>query len=162
MQLVMASKNVNKYISVILAAIFSALVTSSIPLFSAKPACSTSSGQTVVKWKSMYWFPCKYLWNGICLWPLQRRHSTYKVTVSEGIPLHDENGKAIPIASGVKKKWVIYDSTEWNAFENHPAVKRKFPDYERIADNEFVVVVETRYKLFHDVESTLRICTQEH
>ena len=136
-----------------------AMATSS--LFKAEPNCLASQGQTVVKWKDMYWFPCKYSWNGYCIWPIRRKHSTYKVTVNEGIPLRDEKGLPIAIAGGKTRKWTVYDSTAWNGLEKYPSQKSRYPDYEPIADNEYVVLVETRYSLFHKVEATLRICTEK-
>ncbi|MFZ5902203.1 MAG: hypothetical protein ACOYZ8_01450 [Chloroflexota bacterium] len=108
----------------------------------------------------MYWFPCQYSWNGICLWPIRRKHITYKVTVHEGIALRDENGQAIAVADGIKKSWTVHDAVTWNSLVNDPDTKNRFQDYEPIADNEFVVLVETRYRWFNNVESTVRICTQ--
>lgn len=156
----MKNTTARKYAKILVGIILAAIASTSAPLFKAGPDCFVSQGQTVVKWKDMYWFPCKYSWNGLCIWPIRRRHSTYKVTVTEGFPVRDEKGRPIPIASGEKKKWAVYDSTNWNALENFPVAKRRYPDYEPIAENEYVVLVETRYRLFHDVESTLRICTQ--
>jgi hypothetical protein len=93
------------------------------------------------------------------MWPFHRRHSTYKVTVDQGIPLRNEKGKVIPIANRIIRQWAVYDSATWNALANMPARKARYIDYETIADNEYVVIVETRYRLFHNVENTLRICT---
>jgi hypothetical protein len=156
----MKNKTTWQSIKFLMGLILTAIIGSSIPLFKTEPDCIASQGQTVVKWKDMYWFPCKYSWNGFCLWPIRRRHKTYKVTVTEGLPVLDENGKAIPIASGKRKQWAIYDSNAWNVLVNIPIEKNRYPDYEPIADNEYVVIVETRYKLFHNVEANLRICTQ--
>jgi hypothetical protein len=114
-----------------------------------------------VKWKDMYWFPCKYSWNGICIWPIRRKHITHKVTVSEGTPVRDENGNVIPLAGGKRRDWAVYDSTQWNAIGDNPVQRERYPDFEPISDNEYVVLVESRYRLFNDVESTLRICTQK-
>lgn len=136
--------------------------TSSLPLVKAESDCPTLQGQKVVRWKDMYWFPCQYSWNGYCIWPIRRRHSTYKVTVKDGIPLRDKRGMPIPSANGKTRKWTVYDSTAWNRLEQHPSEKSKYPDYEPIADNEYVVLVETRYRLFHQVEATLRICIKQH
>jgi hypothetical protein len=130
------------------------------PASSAKVECSNSTDQTVVQWKYMYWFPCKLAWKGICLWPLRRRHTTYKVTVNEGIPLLDESARAIPVARGKMRDWTVYNAEAWNAIENSPREKNRYVDYEQIASNEYVVIVETRYRLFNNVESTLRICVQ--
>jgi hypothetical protein len=156
----MKNKTTWQSIKILMGLILTAIIGSSIPLFKTGPDCIASQGQTVVKWKNMYWFPCKYSWNGFCLWPIRRRHSTYKVTVTEGLPVRDEHGHAIPIASGKRRKWAIYDSTDWNALENIPIEINRYPDFEPIADNEYVVIVETRYKLFHNVEANLRICTE--
>lgn len=109
----------------------------------------------------MYWYPCKYSWKGICIWPIRRKHITYKVTVNQGIPLRDEDGAPIPTAEGKIRNWAVYDATTWNGFEKQPSQKRRFPDYEPIADNEYVVLVETRYRLLNKVENNLRICTRE-
>lgn len=136
-----------------------AIVLFSSPWSRAEPECFASEGQTVVRWKDMYWYPCKYSWRGICLWPIRRKHITYKVTVKDGIPVRDEEGVPIPIAGGKIRKWSVYDSAAWNGFENQPRHKNRYPDYEPIADNEYVVLVETRYRLFNNVEENLRICT---
>ncbi|MBI5251911.1 MAG: hypothetical protein HY912_20660 [Desulfomonile tiedjei] len=157
----MKNKTARKYANFLMGIILTAIATSSIPLFEVEPGCSASQEQTVVKWKDMYWFPCKYSWNGFCIWPIRRKHVTYKVTVNEGTALHDENGRPVAIADGKIRQWSVYDSTGWNDLENNPVEKNRYPDYERIAENEFVVLVETRYRLFHDVESTLRICTRK-
>ncbi len=74
--------------------------------------------------------------------------------------MRDEKGLPIIVANGKTRKWAVYDSTAWNGFENYPSQKRRYPDYEPIAENEFVVLVETRYRLFHNVEATLRICIE--
>jgi hypothetical protein len=126
-----------------------------------EPECFASEGQTVVRWKDMYWYPCKYSWNGICFWPIRRKHITFKVTVKEGSPVRDEEGAPIPVAGGKTRTWSVYDSAAWNGFENQPRLKNRYPDYEPIADNEYVVLVETRYRLFNQVEDNLRICTQK-
>ena len=123
--------------------------------------CYVSEGQTVVKWKDMYWFPCKYSWNGYCIWPLRRKHTTYKVTVNRGNPVLNEKGTPTVVASGKIRNWTVYDSTAWNGIETDPREKKRYPDYESIAENEYVVLVETRYRLFHNVEANLRICTQK-
>ena len=75
--------------------------------------------------------------------------------------MRDENGDPIPAASGKIRTWAVYDSAAWNDFENQPRLKNRYPDYEPIAENEFVVLVETRYRLFNNVEANLRICTKE-
>jgi hypothetical protein len=81
--------------------------------------------------------------------------------VKEGTPVRDEDGAPILIAGGKIRKWSVYDSTAWNGFENQPRQKNRYPDYEPIADNEYVVLVETRYRLFNKIEDSLRICTHE-
>lgn len=100
------------------------------------------------------------MWMGICLWPIEHKHTTYKVTVAEGNAVCDQHGNVISTADGEIRKWGVYNSINWNALEKDPVEKRKYPNYEPVADNEYVVEVETRYRLFHKVESTLRICTQ--
>ena len=109
----------------------------------------------------MYWFPCKLSWKGICFWPIRRKHITYKVTLNEGTPLLDESGKPIPVATGKVRDWLVYSAEAWNAIENNTVEKNRYPNYEQIAFNEYVVMVETRYRLFNDVESTLGICLQQ-
>jgi hypothetical protein len=156
----MKHKTAWQYAKILIGIILTAIITLSTPLFAVKAGCSASKGQTVVRWKDMYWFPCHYSWNGLCLWPFQRKHVTYKVTITEGVPVRDEEGNLITIAGGKRKNWFVEDSTEWNAIENSPIRKPRFPDYEPIADNEYVVQVETRYRLFHNVEANLRICTK--
>lgn len=136
--------------------------TATLPLRKVEPDCSVSPGQTVVKWKDMYWFPCNYSWKGYCLWPIRRRHSTYKVTLTENIPMRDEKGEVIIIANGERMNWTVYDSTDWNELVSYPDEKNRYVDYEPIAENEYVVLVQTRYRWFHDVEATLRICTQKN
>ena len=149
-----------QYAKILLGVFLTAIMTSSIPLSKSERDCSAPDGQTVVKWKDLYYIPCKRSWVGFCLWPIRRKHYTYKVTITAGIPVRDERGKVVLIASGKRKKWEVYDSTAWNALENIPRKKNRFLGYEPIADNEYVVIVETRYVLFNDVESSLRICTQ--
>jgi hypothetical protein len=131
------------------------------PLSTTSSDCISAQEQTVVRWKDMFWYPCKYSWNGICLWPIRRKHITYKVTVSEGIPVRNEEGAPIPVAGGQTREWQVYDAAAWNGFETDPVRKNRFPAYEPIADNEFVVLVETRYRWFNKVEDNLRICTEK-
>lgn len=149
-----------RYAKILFGVILTATLGASIPLFTSEPECITSTGQTVVKWKDMYWFPCKYVWNGVCIWPLRRKHITYKVTVTEGTPIRNDKGRVVPSAGGKRKDWQTYDSSTWNALAAIPIEKNRYPDYEPIADNEYVVMVEMRYRLFHKVEANLRICTQ--
>lgn len=156
----MKNKTGLHYAKILIGVILTATLGASIPLFISEPNCVISEGQSVIRWKDMYWFPCKYTWNGVCIWPIRRKHFTYKVTVTEGIPVRNEMGKVISVASGRRREWKTYDSITWNALENIPAEKNRYPEYESIADNEYVVMVETRYKLFHKVEANLRICTQ--
>ena len=157
----MKYKTAWKYAKNLMGFILMTAMTSSIPLFRVEPECFARQEQTIVKWKDMYWFPCKYSWNNICIWPIRRKHITYKVTVNEGIPVRDEKDNVVPVAGGKRRNWTVYDSTKWNAIVDYPVLINRFPDFEPIADNEYVVLVETRYRLFHDVESTLRICTQK-
>lgn len=159
----MKIKAASKYIIFFVGIILTAIVTSSLPLFKAEVEsdCLATQGQTVVKWKDMYWFPCKYSWNGHCIWPIRRKHITYKVTVSQGIPVRNEKGMPLAIAGGKTRNWTVYDSTVWNQIENDPSQKARYPDYEPIAEDEYVVLVETRYRFFYNVEATLRICMQK-
>lgn len=133
-----------------------AIVTISASLSKTGPDCFASQGQTVVKWKDQTW-PCRHWWSLRC----RRKHSTYKVTLQDGIPLRDENGTPIVMASGKIRNWAVYDSTVWNGMDQNSWQRQSYPDYEPIADNEYVVLVETRYRLFHNVEANLRICTQK-
>lgn len=160
MRRIKANGLIYKYVSFVLAAVFSVMMTSPNSITSAESECPAPSSQTVVRWKDMYWYPCQYSWNGICLWPIRRKHITYKVTVHEGVPWRDENGLAVAVAGGIKKDWTVHDAVTWNSLVNDPDTKNRFQDYEPIANNEFVVLVETRYRWFNNVESTVRICTQ--
>lgn len=155
----MKIKAVRKY-TVFFAGIILTILMASF-LFKTDPKYLASHGQTVVKWKDMYWFPCKYSWKGYCLWPLRRKHVTYKVTVNKGTPLRDEKGMPIAAAGGKTRTWTVYDAAAWNGIENRPWEKKRYPDYEPIADNEYVVLVETRYRLFHSVENTLQVYTEK-
>lgn len=149
-----------RYTKIIIGVVLTALLGASIPPAKAEADCTASENQTVVRWKDMYWFPCQYSWNGFCLWPIRRKHITYKVTVTEGVPIRDSEGRVIPIASGEKRSWSVYEAAEWNSFATDTEKIHRFPNHEPIADNEFVVLVETRYRLFNNVEANLRICTQ--
>jgi hypothetical protein len=125
--------------------------------------CYVSPGQTVVEWKSStYQGHCRISFGGICVWPIPRKHVTYKVTVDDGAPLRTRRGSIIPAIDGEEKRdWLTYDSTSWNALENNPFGKYQYSDFEPVASNEYVVMVETRYRLFSDVDSTLGICIQQ-
>lgn len=149
-------------LGVVLAAIFITMVSiQSAPAQTANEACYVSPGQTVVEWKHMYWHPCKASIKGICIWPIRRRHITYKVTVTDGIPLRDEKDRPIATAKGKKRDWLVYDAAAWKAMGEDPTQRARYPDYEPIAENEYVVAVETRYQWFNDVEATLGICTEK-
>jgi hypothetical protein len=126
-----------------------------------KTDCLASKGQTTVRWKNLYYVSCRRSWNGYCIWPIRRPHITYKVTVNEGVPVRNANGLIVPVAGGKIRKWEVYDSTTWNEFGTRPPKWKRVPDHEPIAQNEYVVLVETRYRLFHNVEATLRICTEK-
>jgi hypothetical protein len=126
--------------------------------------CYVSPDQTVVEWKSSTsqgrcWISIK----GICLWPIPHKHVTYKVTVNDGdTPLQTRWGRIIPAINGEQKRsWLTYDANSWNALENKPYGSYQYSDFEPIADNEYVVMVETRYRLFSDVDATLGICIQQ-
>lgn len=123
--------------------------------------CSSISEQTVVRWLDMYWYPCEKSWLGICIWPpFHRRHITYKITVNRGTPDRDENGNPIVIAKGKIRDWTVFDSDAWAQIAEVPLQLARYPDYKPIADNEYVVLVETRYRLFNNVKSTVRICVE--
>ena len=125
--------------------------------------CHVSPGQKVVEWKSSTsQSRCWINIRGICIWPIPHKHVTYKVTVDEGIPLRTRWGSVIPAINGEEiRGWLTYDSASWNKLENSPYGKYEYSDFEPIASNEYVVMVETRYRLFYDVDSTLGICTQQ-
>jgi hypothetical protein len=109
----------------------------------------------------MYWYPCEKSWLGICIWPpFRRRHITHKITVNEGTPVRDENGDPIVVAKGKLREWAVYDSKAWDQIAESPRQLARYPDYKPIADNEYVVLVETRYRLFNNVKSTVRICVE--
>lgn len=97
---------------------------------------------------------------GVCILPIIRRHVSYKVTVTEGIPLRDSHGNVIPETNGERRDWLTYDSTAWNTLRNDSFWNR-YINYEPIAADEYVVMVQTRYRLFNNVVSTLGICTQQ-
>jgi beta-N-acetylglucosaminidase len=122
--------------------------------------CYVSTGQTVVQWKQML-ESCRFSIFGICVWPplreLNPSHVTYKVTVTTGTPLRGTNGLVIAATDGRKTDWVTWDSGGWNTLDNDTD-KRNIPNYERIANNEYVVSVPTHYRWFNNVEKTLGIC----
>ena len=124
--------------------------------------CYVSPGQTVVEWKTgTYQTRCRISIGEICVWPFSRKHYTYKVTVNNGIPLRSENGTLVPATSGIEHRgWKSYDSAAWNTIQSNPFEEYQYSDFQTIAPNEYVVMVETRYRLFYDVESTLGICIQ--
>lgn len=133
-----------------------AIAVSAFPWFKTEADCLASRGQTVVKWKDQQW-PCRHWWSIGC----RRKHSTYKVTLNEGVPLRDERGLPVVLASGKIRKWAVYDSRAWNGMKKGSWQRESYPDYEPIAENEYVVMVQTRYRLFHNVEAQLRICTEK-
>jgi hypothetical protein len=136
---------------------FSSLYNSARP----KDKCFVSSGQTVVKWKSIDETPCRYSVAEVCVWPIPHRHITYKVTVSNGTALRDRRGNVIPTTNGeMRSDWLAYDSTTWNVLK-YNTFRNRYTDFEPITANEYVVMVQTRYRLFNNVESTLGICTQQ-
>ena len=124
--------------------------------------CYVSPEQTVVEWKSStYKERCWRSIAGICVWPIPHRHITYKVTLDAGIPLRTTRGSVIPAINGEEiRNWLTFDSNSWNNIKNNRFGRYEFSDFEPIASNEYVVMVETRYRLFNDVDSTLGICTQ--
>ena len=124
--------------------------------------CYVPADETVVRWKTEYTRPCEYAAFGICIWPIRHPHVTYKVTVNSGTPLRDEKGHVIAATEGEQQPdWGTYDSNDWNMIRDIPFQRVRFPGYQGIGDNEYVVMVETRYRLFHNVEKTLGICIQQ-
>jgi hypothetical protein len=124
--------------------------------------CYVPADQKVVEWKSTYAERCRISLDGFCVWPIPHKHMTYKVTVTEGIPLRDRFGKVIASTNGDKRTdWATYDSTTWNSLPNSPFRRNRFTDFEPIASNEYVVMVQTRYRWFNNVDSTLGICMQQ-
>jgi len=98
----------------------------------------------------------------MCAWPISQGHVTYKVTVKNGIPLRSEGGSVIAAANGkMQKHWETFDANSWKALYTNYLHEYELLDYEPIASNEYVVMVETRYRLFNDVESTIGICVQK-
>ena len=124
--------------------------------------CYVSPGQKVVEWKSAtYREHCSTSVFGICVWPIPHKHVTYKVTIEESVPLRTRWGSVIPAINGEEKRdWLTYDANSWNALPTKRFGKYRYTDFEPIASNEYVVMVETRYRLFSDVDATLGICTQ--
>lgn len=133
-----------------------AIAIPALPWFKTGADCPTSRAQTVVKWKDQHW-PCRHWWSIGC-W---RKHSTYKVTLNEGVALRDKRGMPVVTAGGKIRQWAVYDSTAWNGMVKGSWRRKSYSDYEPIAENEYVVMVQTRYRLFHNVEANLRICTEE-
>jgi hypothetical protein len=156
----MNNKTAYKYTCFVVWITLTAIAALFLPWRRSEPECYASPAQTVVRWKDLYYNWCRYSWEGHCLWPISRPHSTYKVTVHEGIPLLDEHGLPVVMAGGKIRSWGVYDAATWNAFATRPPKWQRFPDYEPIAENEYVIIVRTRYRLFHNVEANLRICTQ--
>jgi hypothetical protein len=148
-----------KHMIIALGIILTTIVSFSFSQPNPEPDCLASPQQSVVRWKDQYW-PCRRWWSIRCMWPIRRRHTTYKITVPDGVALRNENGMPIVIASGKIRDWRTYDAAEWNQIADDPRERRGYPDYEPIAENEYVAIVQTRYRLFHDVEANLRICTQ--
>jgi len=123
--------------------------------------CYVSPDQTVVEWKSStYQEGCRTSIVGICVWPIPHKHTTYKVTVKDGTPLQTADGKVVAATNGEERNWLTYDANSWNALENKPFIKNVYTDFEPIASDEYVVMVETRYRLFSDVDTSLGICIQ--
>ena len=124
--------------------------------------CYVSPGQKVVEWKSAtYREHCRISVFGICVWPIPHKHVTYKVIVEDGVPLRTRWGRIIPAINGEEKRdWLTYDTNSWNALPTKRYGRYSYTDFEPIASNEYVVMVETRYRLFSDVDATLGICTQ--
>ena len=159
----MTNKTNYLFKSILMAAIIWIVILSLSPDNSAplEDKCFVSAGQTIVEWKSIDKMRCRRSVAGICVWPIPRRHVTYKVTVSDGIAFRDRHDNVIPAINGeMRSDWLAYDSTTWNALEYNP-FRNRYTDFEPIATNEYVVMVQTRYRLFNNVESTLGICVQQ-
>jgi hypothetical protein len=126
--------------------------------------CYVSPGQKVVEWKSSTTQgSCRILIMGICIWPIPHRHVTYKVTVDDGIPLRTRWGRVIPAINGEEKLgWLTYDANSWNALPNKSFRRYGYvyDNFEPIAPDEYVVMVETRYRWFSNVDTSLGICVQ--
>lgn len=152
----MKNKAAWKYVFFAAGITLTAIMSFSSPLVKTETECVASRGQTVVKWKDQQW-PCRHWWSIRC----RRKHSTYKVTLDEGIPLRDKNGMPVVIAGGRIRAWKVYDSAAWNGMKEGSLQRKSYSDYEPIAENEYVVMVQTRYRLFNNVEATLRICTEK-
>ena len=125
--------------------------------------CYVSPSETVVQWKGTYQAPCKLNMGGVCVWPIPHEHLTYKITIPDGsIPVRSRRGNVYAAIDGnVQYDWQTYDASSWNAFENDLYGQNTFNDYQPIASNEYVVMVETRYRLFNNVDSTLGICVEK-
>ncbi len=124
--------------------------------------CYVSPEQTVEAWSHYYYEHCEYAFQGICIWPLRRRHFTYKVTLPSGdIPQLDHSDRIQAAIDGKKLSWTTFDSETWNFIEYSPFEINKYPNYKTIQEDEIVVGVPTRYKWLNDVEAALGICVQE-
>lgn len=137
------------------------------PFNSSQPAdtCYVSPNETATAWKSTSYARCRVRFGGMCVWPIQHEHMTYKVTIADGsIPMRNERGKVIAATSGVMRSdWLTYDAAGWNALASitYGYFRNRYDDYQTIAPNEYVVMVQTRYRLFNNVNSTLGICVQK-
>ncbi len=125
-----------------------------------RETCTVSDEQTVVRWKSTYRVRCELSIAAYCVWPLPYSHVTYKVTAGDSVPLRNRSGKVIAAVRGQRRRWLTYDAAAWNALERSSRGPR-YIDFEPINTSEYVVMVETRYRLFEDVESTLGVCVEE-
>ena len=128
-----------------------------------KKECYVSPEQTVEAWSYFYYELCEYAIKGVCLWPIRRKHFTYKVTLQNGdIPQLDHYDRIQAAVNSKGQNWSTFDSEAWNFIEYSPFEITKYPNHRTTAENEIVVSVTTRYKWFNDVEATLGICVQEH
>lgn len=128
-------------------------------LTNTRDSCYVSQDQTVVEWKSTFFTSCSLEWGDACVWPPSHKHKTYKITIPNGTPIRDK-GNIVPAINGKDRwSWTAYDASQWNELELSP--HNNYIDYEPIAENEYVIMVETRYRLFNNVETSLGICMQE-
>jgi len=139
------------------------------PFMPSRPSgtCYVSPNETVTEWKGTSQSRCTVRFGGICVWPIPHEHQTYKVTITDNsVPLRNEKGSVIAATSGdIRSDWLTYDSNSWNELANYSNFgffrRNPYSDYQPIASNEYVVMVQTRYRLFNNVDSTLGICVEK-
>ncbi len=137
------------------------------PSSSGRPAgtCYVSPNETITPWKGTFYTRCYIRFGSMCLWPIAREHLTYKITINDGsTPMRDARGSVIAATNSIiRSDWLTYDANSWNALANarHGYFQNRYDDYQTIAPDEYVVMVQTRYRLFNNVDSTLGICVQK-